>query len=95
MSCTISYHSDPCTCGDRKLPHLATLPHAAQVEAILTASDEAIYTAANTLRSRRRTIPGGRPKKMQPCPSCGLPLGSRERRAHKCPQTEIAPANGK
>jgi hypothetical protein len=74
---------------------LGTLPHAQQVATILTADDDAIYSAAATLRSRRRIQPGGRPKKMQPCPACGLELGTRERRSHKCAETEIAPASGK
>jgi hypothetical protein len=75
--------------------NLGGLSTPAQVAAILTADEEAIWTAVATLRSRRRTQPGGRPKKMQPCPVCGLELGTRERRSHKCAETEIAPANGK
>ena len=75
--------------------NLTHLPHAEQVATILTAADDAIWTAVATLRSRRRAQPGGRPKKMQPCPVCGLELGTRERRSHKCAETEIAPANGK
>jgi hypothetical protein len=63
-----------------------------QVATILTADVDAIYSAAATLRSRRRTQPGGRPKKMQPCPVCGLELGTRERRSHKCAETGMAPA---
>jgi hypothetical protein len=74
---------------------LSHLSQADQVAAILTASDEAIYTAANTIRSRRRTVPGGRPKKTQTCPTCGRELGSREMRAHKCPQKEVEPASAK
>ena len=71
---------------------LSHLPHAEQVATILTADDDAIYSAAATLRSRRRTQPGGRPKKMQPCPICGLELGTRERRSHKCAETGMVPA---
>jgi hypothetical protein len=37
------------------------------------------------LSSLRRTHGGGRKKKLRKCPGCGLKLGARERRAHKCP----------
>lgn len=47
---------------------LATLPHAAQVTAILTASPEAVMSAYKTILSHRRKTKtggrnGGRPKK--------------------------------
>ena len=76
---------------------LSALDHDEQVATILTASPEAIQAAQNTLRSRARTQPGGRPKKTQPCPFCALALGTREMRAHQrqCPERQKAPTQGK
>jgi len=36
------------------------------------------------LAAMRKTRAGGRPKKLKKCPDCGMKLGAREMRAHKC-----------
>ncbi len=62
----------------RKDWDLTTIPD----EAI---SDELLKTWwARRTNQRRQTRTGGQPKKLQPCPRCGLMLGARERRAHYC-----------
>jgi hypothetical protein len=60
-------------------PNLANLSHDRQVSAILTASPEAIHSAASKLR---RSKGGGAAKVVRPCPKCGQPFGAREMRKH-------------
>ena len=51
-----------------------------QVAAILTASPEALKTARAKLNNAKMR----KPKKLRPCPKCGVELGAREMRLHKC-----------
>lgn len=39
------------------------------------------------LNALRKTHAGGRPKVLRKCPNCGMKLGARERRAHRCTVT--------
>jgi hypothetical protein len=59
---------------------LAHLNHADQVAAIMTASPEALKTA----RARINNAKMRKPKKLRPCPKCGVSLGAREMRQHRC-----------
>jgi hypothetical protein len=65
---------------DRSVIDLACLPHEAQVAAIMTASPEALKTARAKLNNAKMR----KPKKLRPCPKCGVQLGAREMRLHKC-----------
>ena len=60
--------------------NLSALPHADQVAAIMTASPEALKTA----RARINNAKMRKPKKLRPCLKCGVELGAREMRQHRC-----------
>ena len=59
---------------------LAHLTKEQQVAAILTASPEALRSARGILNNAKMR----KPKKLRPCPKCGVSLGAREMRQHKC-----------
>jgi len=60
--------------------NLSSLDHQQQVAAILTASPEALKTARAKLNNAKMR----KPKKLRPCHKCGVLLGAREMRQHKC-----------
>jgi hypothetical protein len=62
------------------LSNLSNLPHDQQVNIIMTASPEALKTARAKLNNAKMR----KPKKLRPCPKCGVSLGAREMRQHKC-----------
>jgi ssDNA-binding Zn-finger/Zn-ribbon topoisomerase 1 len=67
---------------------LSGLPHAEQVQTILTASPEALKTARGILnRAKARS----RPKVMRPCPKCAAVMGARELQRHKCKTPDADP----
>jgi hypothetical protein len=39
---------------------------------------------ARALAALRKTYGGGRPKVLRKCPGCGVKLGARDMRIHKC-----------
>jgi hypothetical protein len=66
----------------RKDWDLTTIPD----EAI---SDELLKTWwARRTNQRRQVRAGGKPKNLLPCPRCGLLLGARERRVHRCEKSD-------
>lgn len=66
---------------------LAALPHAEQVEIIMTAAPAAIRSAFGKLaRAARKTVTraGGRPPVIRECPRCLIRLPTVQMRRHKC-----------